>query len=125
MDTIRHSEDEQGEMLSWHVDSVIKCGLAGTIFFSWTDEWYTGEQEITDWACGLVTRDRQPKKALHALREKLGQDDAVIPHRQVNQTPSISVIVCSYNVSVTLRSCRESIVNNDYENFAVVLGSVE
>ena len=44
MDTIRHSEDEQAEMLSWHVDSVIKCGLAGTVFFSWTDEWYTGEQ---------------------------------------------------------------------------------
>src|SRR5439155_453061 len=68
MDTIRHSQDDQAEMLSWHVDSVIKCGLAGTVFFSWTDEWYTGEQEITDWAFGLVTRDRQPKKALHALR---------------------------------------------------------
>ena len=69
MDTIRHTQDEQADMLSWHVDSVIKCGLAGTIFFSWTDEWYTGEQEITDWAFGLVTRDRQPKRALHLLRE--------------------------------------------------------
>ena len=56
MDTIRHTQDEQADMLSWHVDSVIKCGLAGTIFFSWTDEWYTGEQEITDWAFGLVRR---------------------------------------------------------------------
>ena len=36
-------------MLSWHVDSVVKCGLAGTVFFAWTDEWFTGEQEISDW----------------------------------------------------------------------------
>ena len=33
MDTIRHSQDEQAEMLGWHIDSVVKCGLAGTIFF--------------------------------------------------------------------------------------------
>jgi hypothetical protein len=57
MDTIRHTQDEQAEMLGWHVDSVIKCGLAGTIFFAWTDEWFTGEQEITDWAFGIVTRE--------------------------------------------------------------------
>ena len=79
MDTIRHSEEEQAEMLSWHVDSVVRCGLAGTIFFAWTDEWFTGEQEITDWAFGLVTRDREPKKSFFALQKKLGQDDAVAP----------------------------------------------
>jgi len=68
MDTIRHSEDEQAEMLGWHVDSVMKCGLAGTVFFAWTDEWFTGEQEITDWAFGLVTREREPKKVFQVLR---------------------------------------------------------
>ena len=82
MDTIRHSEEEQAEMLSWHVDSVVRCGLAGTIFFTWTDEWFTGEQEITDWAFGLVTRDRTPKKSFFALQKKLGQDDASLPHRR-------------------------------------------
>jgi len=44
MDTIRHSQEEQAELLSWHIDSVTKCGLAGTIFFTWTDEWFTGGQ---------------------------------------------------------------------------------
>src|ERR1700747_2357925 len=72
MDTIRHSQAEQAQMLGWHIDSVVKCGLAGTIFFSWTDEWFTGEQEITDWAFGLVTRDRQPKKAYYAICGKFG-----------------------------------------------------
>src|SRR5438067_984759 len=42
MDTIRHSQDQQAEMLGWHIDSVVKCGLAGTILFTWTDEWFTG-----------------------------------------------------------------------------------
>src|SRR3989442_384285 len=50
MDTIRHSQDEQAEMLGWHIESVAKCGLAGTILFSWTDEWFTGGNEGMDWA---------------------------------------------------------------------------
>src|SRR5215471_6265280 len=121
MDTIRHSQDEQAAMLAWHIDSVVKCGLAGTIFFSWTDEWYTGEQEITDWAFGLVTRARQPKKALHLLREKLGQNGSVLPHRHLDQTPSVSIIVCSYNGAATLRACLDSLGKIDYPKFEVIL----
>src|SRR3954453_18450834 len=97
MDTIRHSEDEQAEMLGWHVDSVVRCGLAGTVFFAWTDEWVTGGHEITDWAFGLVTRARTPKKVFHTLRPRLGQDDASLPHLPLPRTPLVSVIVCSYN----------------------------
>ncbi|MGZ4982690.1 MAG: glycosyltransferase, partial [Chthoniobacterales bacterium] len=121
MDTIRHTQDEQAEMLGWHVDSVIKCGLAGTIFFAWTDEWFTGEQEITDWAFGIVTRDRQPKKAFHVLREKLGQDNATLPHRPLPQTPSVSVIVCSYNGARTLPACLDSLGTLDYPDYEVIL----
>src|SRR5690349_2419875 len=95
MDTIRHREEEQAEMLCWHVDSVVRCGLAGTIFFAWTDEWFTGEQEITDWSFGLVRRDRTPKQAFFALQKRLGQDDASLPHRELPKTPFVSVIVCS------------------------------
>ncbi len=70
MDTIRHSQDEQAEMLGWHIDSVVKCGLAGTIFFSWTDEWFTGEQEITDWAFGIVTREPAAEKSVSHVAGK-------------------------------------------------------
>src|SRR5438552_17503374 len=56
MDTIRHTQEEQAEMLSWHVDSVIKCRLAGKIFFTWTDEWKTGAQYTTNRPFGPVTR---------------------------------------------------------------------
>jgi len=121
MDTIRHSEDEQAEMLGWHVDSVVKCGLAGTVFFAWTDEWFTGGQEISDWAFGLVTRTREPKKVFHTLRDKLGQDNAALPHRPLPRTPSVSVIVCSYNGAKTLAACLESLGKIDYPDYEVVL----
>ncbi len=121
MDTIRHSQDEQAEMLGWHVDSVVKCGLAGTIFFSWTDEWYTGDQEITDWAFGLVTREREPKKSFFTLGEKLGQDDSALPHRALAETPFVSVIVCSYNGGNTLAACLESLGKINYAAYEVIL----
>ena len=121
MDTIRHSQEEQAEMLSWHVDSVVKCGLAGTIFFTWTDEWFTGAQEITDWAFGIVTRDREPKKAFYALKEKLGQCDSAVPHQPLPRTPFVSVIVCSYNGGRTLTACLNSLGKLNYPEYEVIL----
>ena len=121
MDTIRHSQEEQAEMLSWHVDSVVKCGLAGTIFFAWTDEWFTGEQEITDWAFGIVTREREPKKAFSALREKLGEDNSALPHRHLPRAPFVSVIVCSYNGGQTLAACLDSLGKLNYPDYEVIL----
>ena len=108
-------------MLGWHVDSVVRCGLAGTIFFTWTDEWFTGEQEITDWAFGLVKRDRTPKKSFFALQKKLGQDDASLPHRDLPQTPFVSVIVCSYNGGKTLAECLESLGKINYPAYEAIL----
>jgi GT2 family glycosyltransferase len=121
MDTIRHSQEEQAEMLGWHVDSVVRCGLAGTVFFSWTDEWFTGEQEVTDWAFGIVTREREPKKAFNTLREKLGQDSAALPHRALPHAPFVSVIVCSYNGGKTLPACLESLGKLNYPEYEVIL----
>ena len=121
MDTIRHSQEEQAEMLGWHLDSVVKCGLAGTIFFAWTDEWFTGEQEITDWAFGLVTRERQPKRSFYALRDKLGQDNTRLPRLPLPSTPSVSVIVCSYNGGATLAACLDSLGRIDYPDYEIIL----
>jgi glycosyltransferase involved in cell wall biosynthesis len=121
MDTIRHSQTEQAEMLGWHIDSVVKCGLAGTILFTWTDEWFTGGQEITDWAFGIVTRDRKPKKAFYAVEEKLGRSDSALPHLPLRRTPFVSVIVCSYNGARTLAACLESLGKLNYPAYEVIL----
>ncbi len=120
MDTIRHSQEEQAEMLSWHIDSVVKCGLAGTIFFTWTDEWFTGGQEITDWAFGIVTREREPKKAFYALQEKLGHDSSVL-RPPLPRAPFVSVIVCSYNGGRTLAACLDSLSKLNYPDYEVIL----
>ena len=121
MDTIRHSQDEQSDMLSWHIDSVVKCGLAGTILFTWTDEWFTGGEEITDWAFGIVTRERKPKKAFCRLEEKLGQSNSIAPHQPLPRSPFVSVIVCSYNGGPTLAACLNSLRKLNYPEYEVIL----
>ena len=121
MDTIRHSQEEQAEMLSWHVDSVVKCGLAGTIFFTWTDEWFTGGQDINDWAFGIVTRQRAPKKSFYALKGRLGQENSALPHRSLPRAPFVSVIVCSYNGGRTLTPCLDSLGKLNYPDYEIIL----
>jgi O-antigen biosynthesis protein len=121
MDTIRHSQEEQAEMLGWHVDSVVKCGLAGTIFFTWTDEWFTGGQEISDWAFGIVTREREPKKSFYALKEKLGRENSALSHRRLPGAPFVSVIVCSYNGGRTLSACLDSLGKLNYPDYEIIL----
>jgi GT2 family glycosyltransferase len=121
MDTIRHSQEEQAELLGWHIESVTKCGLAGTIFFTWTDEWFTGEKEITDWAFGIVTRERKPKKAFYVLQEKLGRDNSALPLRPLQSAPFVSVIVCSYNGGRTLAACLDSLGKLNYPEYEVIL----
>jgi glycosyltransferase involved in cell wall biosynthesis len=121
MDTIRHTEEEQAELLGWHIDSVVRCGLAGTILFAWTDQWYTGEQEITDWAFGIVTRERQPKKAFSMLRDKFGENGATLSRRSLPQTPFVSIIVCSYNGGQTLTACLESLGKLNYPDYEIIL----
>jgi GT2 family glycosyltransferase len=121
MDTIRHSQGEQAEMLRWHVDSVVKCGLAGTIFFTWTDEWFTGGQDISDWAFGIVTREREPKKSFYTLKEKLGQENSALPHRALSRAPFVSVIICSYNGGRTLAACLDSLGKLNYPDYEIIL----
>ncbi|MFM8230380.1 MAG: glycosyltransferase family 2 protein, partial [Chthoniobacterales bacterium] len=120
MDTIRHSEDEQSEMLAWHIESVVRGGLAGTIIYSWTDEWFRGGQEILDWAFGLVTRERQPKKALHAVKTLFGGEKPVAERVPLEKYPRVSVVVCSYNGGKTLSHCLHALDRVDYPDYEIV-----
>jgi GT2 family glycosyltransferase len=121
MDTIRHPEEEQAEMLKWHIESVVRGGLAGTILYAWTDEWYRGGMDIMDWAFGLVRRDRTPKVALGVVRELFAGDEPMTHRVQLVSYPRVSVIVCSYNGGKTLDRCLESLKEVDYPNYEVVL----
>ena len=121
MDTMRKGEDAQAEVLDWHFDCVVLGGAAGTIFFSWTDEWFTGGHEIEDWEFGLVTRDRQPKKSFHVLKAKLNGTGAQTERVKLRAYPMVSIIVCSYNGGKTLRDCLDSLDLLNYPNYEVVL----
>ncbi len=121
MDTIRHPEEEQAEMLRWHIESVVRGGLAGTILYAWTDEWYRGGMDIMDWAFGLVRRDRTPKLALGVVRELFAGEEPMTHRVKLDSYPRVSVVVCSYNGGKTLERCLESLKEVDYPDFEVVL----
>ena len=69
MDTIREGEEHQAELLAWQARAAFEIGLSGFIVFAFTDEWHTGGVEISDWAFGLVKKDRTPKRAFEAVGE--------------------------------------------------------
>ncbi|MGA3170233.1 MAG: glycosyltransferase [Chthoniobacteraceae bacterium] len=121
LDTIRKGESMQAAVLDWHLDCVVRGGAAGTIFFSWTDEWFTGGFEVTDWAFGLVTRDRAPKLACDALRKKLLGPGPITRRVGLKSYPRVSIIVCSYNGGKTLKDCLESLDRLNYPDYEIVL----
>jgi GT2 family glycosyltransferase len=121
MDTIRHTEEEQAEMIGWHLDSVVRGGLAGTILYAWTDEWHRGGNEILDWAFGLVRRDRTPKKTLETVRGFFNRRGSIIDAAPLRRFPKVSVIVCSYNGGQTLEACLRSLKKLNYPDYEVVL----
>jgi len=123
MDTIRHTEEEQAHMLRWHLESVIRGGLAGTIIYAWTDEWFRGGQEILDWNFGLVRRDRTPKRALEVIHLFFNtKDQGPITHQvHLKVVPKVSVIVCSYNGGQTLEACLCSLKKIDYPSYEVIV----
>jgi glycosyltransferase involved in cell wall biosynthesis len=121
MDTIRHPEEEQAALLSRHVETVFKAGLAGTIIFSWTDEWFTDGVDVTDWAFGIVRADRHPKIAYQALKPFLAEPSRLLYQRfPLARFPKVSVVVCSYNGARTLHDCLASLEKISYPDYEVI-----
>ncbi|HEV3115713.1 MAG TPA: glycosyltransferase, partial [Gemmataceae bacterium] len=117
MDTLRHGELTQASFLAGHVREALLMGLAGTVVFSWTDEWHTGGFAIDDWAFGITHRDRSPKASYHALREVFETPLAA----QTAATPHVSVVVCSYNGGRTLDQCLRSLGALEYPRYEVIV----
>ena len=121
MDTIRHAESEQAEMLRWHIESVVRGGLAGTIVYAWTDEWFRGGQEILDWSFGLVRRDRSPKPAWETVKSLFYGEGSMTSRVKLRDYPKASVVVCSYNGAKTLDRCLTSLKEINYPSYEVIL----
>jgi GT2 family glycosyltransferase len=117
LDSRRHTEIGQAEALGWQIQTVFAGGCAGIFLFAWTDEWYRGGSQIEDWDFGLTHRNRQPKPALASVRSAFDE----IPFPTNVDWPRISVVVCTYNGSRTIRDTLEGLAKLDYPDYEVIV----
>ena len=117
LDSQRHGLETQARTLEWQVRATFEAGCSGAFVFSWTDEWWRGGHDISNWDFGLVTRDRMPKPALAAVAKAFR--DAPLPAR--TDLPRFTVIICTFNGSRTLRDAFEGLKRVQYPDFEVVV----
>ena len=117
LDSRRNGLVRQAEVLDWQIRTVFSAGCAGMFVFAWTDEWHRGGFDIDDWDFGLVRRDRRPKAALQTVREAFEN----VPFRRDVDWPRMSVVVCSYNGSRTIRETLEHLNRLAYPNYEVIV----
>ena len=117
LDSQRNGEAVQAQTLEWQIRTIFAAGCAGCFLFAWTDEWYRGGAEIEDWDFGLTDRKRQPKLALDAVRQTFAE----VPFPENLSWPHVSVVVCSYNGSKTIRDTLEGLQKLDYPDYEVIV----
>jgi len=117
MDTLGNDERAQADFLEGHLREAALMGVAGSFVFSWTDDWFRGNQRIENWAFGITRADRSPKAAYEALRPIFHRSPAEL----LAETPRVSVVVCSYNGGRTLGQCLESLAALNYPNYEVIV----
>ena len=118
-DSIREGLEGQAEITAMHVRAAFEEGACGAVAYAWTDEWWRGGHPVTDWAFGLVDRERRPKPAAAAVAAAFA--DAPFPEADRAAWPRVSVVVCAYNAADTLEDCLGSLSRLDYPAFEVVV----
>ena len=117
MDSIREGEQTQAATLSWQVRTALEMGVAGTCIFSFTDEWFTGGEEVRDWGFGVVDRERRKKPAFVAVQRSYGTTE--LP--ALSDYPKVSVVICAYNAESTMAACLDSLRDLRYPAYEVVV----
>lgn len=117
MDSLHEGEEEQARSLEWQIRAAAEGGVAGTVVFSWTDDWHTGGFTVEDWAFGLVDRQRRKKAAYHAVQQSYR---APMPPAVPNP-PRVTVVICARDAERTLEACLTSMRALRYPNYEVVV----
>ncbi len=117
IDSLREGEERKCEMLAWQIEAAFRGGLAGTVVFSFTDEWWRGGQPVEDWEMGLTTRDRRPKKSFLTVQRSF----AAAPLFPLPRYPKVSVVVCCFNGDRTLPACLDSLEALRYPDYEMIL----
>ena len=117
-DSLSKGERKQGQRIYEALEEAYDTGFAGAFVFSWTDEWHTGGYDINDWAFGIVDKERRPKRAFYQLKEVF---EKAPRSRQLAHTPSVTIVVATYNGGRTLRKCLESLRHLNYPDYETVV----
>ena len=117
IDSIREGESAKCEMLDWQIESTFRGGLAGSVVYSFTDDWFKDNRQISDWAFGLTTTNRQKKDSFYTVQRKF----AAAPYFPLASYPKVSVVVASYNGARTLNACLASLTKLNYPNYEVIV----
>lgn len=103
LDSRRHGPGRQAETLAWAVRAAREAGVAGLAIYAWSDRWWNGGAEVTDWDFGLTDRQGREKPALRAVRE------AFVEALPEPETPGFSVVICSRNGRGRIGACLTSL----------------
>jgi O-antigen biosynthesis protein len=117
LDSLRNGDAGQARTLEWQARTIFAGGCAGLFVFAWTDEWFRGGHDIDDWKFGIVTRERDPKPALEIVRQVFEH----VPFHADDSWPFISVVICSYNGSRTIRQSLEALRKLEYPKFEIIV----
>lgn len=116
LDSKSHGEAAQAEAFRWQQEACAAQGVAGSFWFSYTDEWHRGGEEVTGWEFGLVRRDRSRKQVVvECLPLRFEPSIGPVPDSRV------SVIVCTRNGSSTLRGCLEALGKQSHPGYEVLV----
>ncbi|HZL43719.1 MAG TPA: glycosyltransferase [Verrucomicrobiae bacterium] len=117
IDSLREGEARKCEALAWQIENAFRGGLAGTVVFTYTDEWFRGGRLVDDWQMGLVTADRRTKESFGVVRKMFH----AAPYFPLPRCPKVSVVVASYNAERTLLACLDSLRRLNYPDYEVIL----
>src|SRR5262249_6062519 len=107
------------KFLDWQLREAYRGGVAGVCVFSWTDDWYRGGNQITDWAFGLVDAERKPKPAYAAVKSRFAR----VPFEAEVQKawPKVSGGILAYNTASTIEDNLESLTRLNYPDYEVIV----
>lgn len=117
IDVLTHGEQVQAEIMRWQRESAVCLGVAGNVWFAYTDDWHRGGADVRQWSFGLVDRQRNPRAACRIAPILPTAPGGPLPEL----APRISAIVCTRNGSATLGKCLDALSRQTHPDYEVIV----
>ncbi len=121
IDVKSQGAQRQADTYAWHWAEVAAAGASGSVWFSYTDDWHRGDAEVLDWEFGMVTRDRREREICGVVRRWCKPGGMLEKLTRASSGPRVSVVVCTYNGTRTLRDCLSSLRRLRYPDYEAIL----